>query len=59
MTMSNKMDLSMFRKFIISDAFEDIRGELKKFDDNKCTFYYDESNNIRKLWLNKDDLMHP
>lgn len=59
MTMSNKMDLSMFRKFIISDAFEDIRGELKKFDDNKCTFYYDESNNIRKLWLNKDDFNAP
>jgi len=57
--MSNKMDLSLFRHLLISDTFQDISSELKVFDKQKCTFYYDESNNIRKLWLSEDDFNAP
>lgn len=57
--MPNKMDLSLFRGLILSDTFQDISSELKIFDSQKCTFYYDESNNIRKLWLSEDDFNAP
>lgn len=54
-----KMDLSSFRSFLMDDSFQDISNELKLFDNRKCTFYYDESNNIRKLCLGKDDFNAP
>lgn len=57
--MNNKFDSSSHREFIISDEFKDISNYLKIFDDNNCTFYYDESNNIRKLWLNKGNFNAP
>ena len=57
--MDNKMDLGMFRKLVLSDSFQDISSDFKKFDTQKCTFYYDESNNIRKLWLNDNDFNAP
>jgi len=52
--LNNKIDLSIFREMLLSDEFEDIRSDLKKFDNYNCHFYYDESNNIRKLWLKED-----
>lgn len=53
--MMDEIDISIFREFLLSDEFEDISGELKKFDNSICHFYYDESNNIRKLWLREND----
>lgn len=53
------MDLSIFRLLLMSDDFQDISNELKVFDNRKCTFYYDESNNIRKLWLDENDFNAP
>ena len=57
--MAKKMDLSIFRLLLMSDDFQDISNELKVFDNRKCTFYYDESNNIRKLWLDENDFNAP
>lgn len=57
--MSNKMDLGLFRILVLSDDFQDISCEFEKFDNESCTFYYDESNNIRKLWLNENDFNAP
>lgn len=57
--MGNTMDLDLFRMLLLSDNYEDISGQLSKFDNQKCTFYYDESNNIRKLWLNDNDFNAP
>lgn len=53
--MRQKLELDVFRKNLLSDNFEDLRADLEKFDNQKCTFYYDESNNIRKLWMRDDD----
>lgn len=53
------MDLSIFRLLLMSDNFQDISNELEVFDNRKCTFYYDESNNIRKLWLDENDFNAP
>lgn len=53
--MHKKIDLSIFREMILSNEFEDISSELKKFDNCNCHFFYDESNNIRKLWLREND----
>lgn len=39
---------------LFSDEFKDISSDLKKFDNCDCHFYYDESNNIRKLWLKEE-----
>lgn len=49
------MDLDISRSMLLSDEFKNISGELSKFDNQKCFFYYDESNNIRKLWLDEND----
>lgn len=57
--MEIRVDLSIFRRMILSDTFKDISCDLKKFDKCKCHFYYDESNNIRKLWLDKDNFNAP
>ena len=57
--MAKKMDLSIFRLLLMSDDFQDISNDLKVFDNRKCTFYYDESNNIRKLWLDENDFNAP
>lgn len=57
--MDNKINLSIFRELLLSDEFEDIRSDLKKFDKCDCYFYYDESNNIRKLWLKEDGFNAP
>jgi hypothetical protein len=57
--MSNKIDLDLFRLMLLSDTFEDISDELSKFDSQKCFFYYDESNNIRKLWSDENDFNAP
>ena len=54
-----KMDLSMFRLMLLSNDFEDISSDLKKFDNESCHFFYDESNNIRKLWLAENDFNAP
>ena len=53
--MRQKLELDVFRKNLLSDDFEDLRADLEKFDNQNCTFYYDESNNIRKLWMRDDD----
>lgn len=57
--MSNRFDLSIFRQVLLSDEFKDISSDLEKFDKSNCHFYYDESNNIRKLWLGEDDFNAP
>lgn len=57
--MSSKMDLGLFRQLVMADTFQDISSELKIFDNQNCTFYYDESNNIRKLWLDENDFNAP
>lgn len=44
---------------ILSDSREDISAELKIFDSQDCCFYYDESNNIRKLWLKDNNFNAP
>ncbi len=49
------MELSLFRKWLLSDSFEDLSTDLTKFDNKECCFYYDESNNPRKLWLGEND----
>lgn len=53
------MELSIFRELMLSDGFEDIRADLSSFDNKECYFYYDESNNIRKLWLDENDFNAP
>lgn len=53
------MELSIFRELMLSDGFEDIRADLSIFDNKECYFYYDESNNIRKLWLDENDFNAP
>lgn len=57
--MNTEIDLSMFRQMCLSDEFMDVSADLTKFDNKGCTFYYDESNNIRKLWLNENDFNAP
>lgn len=57
--MDNKIDLSVFSLMMLSDSFEDISSDLNKFNKHDCFFYYDESNNIRKLWLSEDDFNAP
>jgi len=54
-----QMDLSIFRLMLLSNGFEDISSDLKKFDNESCHFFYDESNNIRKLWLAENDFNAP
>lgn len=49
------IDLSIFRQMLLSNEFKDISSDLEKFDNRDCYFYYDESNNIRKLWLDEND----
>lgn len=53
------MDLSMFRQLCLSDGFVDISSELTKYQYENWQFYYDESNNIRKLWLDEKDFNAP
>ena len=57
--MADKMDIGLFRSMVLSNEFQDISNDFAKFDNQKCTFYYDESNNIRKLWLNTNDFNAP
>lgn len=54
-----EIDLSLFRQMVLSDSFEDLSAELKIFDNQDCCFYYDESNNTRKLWLAENDFNAP
>lgn len=54
-----KMPLEMFRYMLLSDNFTDISVDLHIFDNEQCFFYYDESNNIRKLWLDENDFNAP
>jgi len=53
------MDLSMFRLMLLSDEMTDISADLKKFDDKDCCFYYDETNNARKVWIKENDFNVP
>ncbi|MCI8545039.1 MAG: hypothetical protein HFH09_02275 [Bacilli bacterium] len=57
--MIKKIDIGIFRSSILSNELQDISNELKKFDVQNCTFYYDESNNHRKLWLNNNNFNVP
>lgn len=57
--MSNIVELDLFRRNLLSDNLENLACDLEKFDSGKCTFYYDESNNIRKLWMRDDDFNGP
>lgn len=57
--MVGKMDIGLFRSMVLSNDFQNISNDFAKFDNQKCTFYYDESNNIRKLWLNTNDFNAP
>lgn len=53
-----QIDVSLFNKYaLLSVDFKDISKDLDKF--NQCTFYYDETNNIRKLWLKDDNFNAP
>jgi hypothetical protein len=54
-----KMPLEIFRYMLLSDSFTDISMDLHIFDNEQCFFYYDESNNIRKLWLDENDFNAP
>lgn len=54
-----EMDLSIFRQMLLDDSGSDLSNDLVKFDNKECVFYYDESNNTRKLWLDKDDFNAP
>ena len=53
------MDLSMFRLMLLSDEMTDISADLKKFDGKDCCFYYDETNNARKVWIKENDFNVP
>ena len=57
--MSKKMDLSYFRELLYSSDLRDLRKDLTIFDNQPCTFYYDESNNFRKLSLKDTDFNAP
>lgn len=57
--MKIKMPLDMFRYMLLSDNFTDISKDLHIFDNEQSFFYYDESNNIRKLWLDENDFNAP
>lgn len=57
--LKTKMPLDIFQKMMLSDDFNDLSGDLLIFDDEQCFFYYDESNNIRKLWLDENDFNAP
>ena len=37
----------------------DITADLKKFDGKDCRFYYDETNNARKVWIKETDFNVP
>lgn len=54
-----EIDLSIYRRLLLDSNFEDISGDLEKFDNQICHFFYDESNNIRKLWLKEKDFNTP
>lgn len=53
------MDLTLFRHLLLSTYFQDLHQDLSIFDNKSCTFYYDESNNIRKLWLKDNNFNAP
>ncbi|MBD5584100.1 MAG: DUF3800 domain-containing protein [Clostridia bacterium] len=53
------IDLSEARNHILNIDYQDITSELSIFDNQKCTFYYDESNNPRKFWLRENDFNAP
>ena len=57
--MAIKMDLTSFRHLFLSTDFQDLHQDQSIFDNNSCTFYYDESNNIRKLWLKDNSFNAP
>lgn len=57
--MPEKTDLSISREFLYSSDFQDLSKDLAIFDNQPCTFYYDESNNARKLWLKDTDFNAP
>lgn len=57
--MKNWFDLSIFREMMLSNEFEEISSDLNIFINTNCHFYYDESNNIRKLWLKENDFNAP
>lgn len=44
---------------MLSNEFEEISSDLNIFINTNCHFYYDESNNIRKLWLKENDFNAP
>lgn len=44
---------------LLSDTLTNVSNDLHIFDNEQCFFYYDESNNIRKLQLNEDDFNAP
>lgn len=54
-----EIDLSLFRQMLLDSNFKDISSDLEKFDNHICHFFYDESNNIRKLWLTEKDFNAP
>jgi len=53
------MDLSVFRLMLLSDEIADISADLGKFDGKSCSFYYDETNNARKVWIKENDFNVP
>lgn len=53
------MDLSVFRLMLLSDEMADISEDLGKFDGKDCCFYYDETNNARKVWIRENDFNVP
>lgn len=53
------MDLTVFNELLLNNQFMDISDDLKKFQNQTSSFYYDETNNIRKFWLDKQDFNAP
>lgn len=57
--MENSLELNCFSMLLFNQSMEDISGDLKQFQLTKSIFYYDETNNIRKLRLNETDFNAP
>ena len=46
-----RFDLNIFKMLPYNPG---LSADFKKFDNKKCHFFYDETNNIRKLWLKEE-----
>ena len=56
--MLDSIDISIFRSLLLSASYSDLSDDLNIFN-KECSFYYDETNNNRKFWLDKDGFNAP